>query len=197
MNRFIASLLSWTLILCACTPNIVPPTTFPSEVATSISIPITDTSTIESSMDESSSVNPCGYQWAYNDLPELTAQFDQAVKGLVPNSNSHATAFGENCIGNDGQIVNFLTMETDFYVRVSVESMEEYELFGNWIAVVMQVVEALPDDLTPGPLPGFVEFQFETSISESLVLRIPIQRYRETAQGKTGEELFDLFYTKP
>ena len=142
-------------------------------------------------------MNPCGYQWAYNALPELTVQFDQAVKNLIPNSNSHATAFGENCIGNDGQIVNFLTMETDFYVVVSVPSTDDYETFGNWIADVMQVVDTLPEDLIPGPMPGFVQFQFEKSTSESFGIRVPIQQYNEVAQGKTGKELFDLFYTKP
>ena len=142
-------------------------------------------------------MNPCGYQWAYNDLPELTAQFDQAVKGLIPNSKSHATAFGENCIGNDGQIVMFLTKETDFYVFISVESLEEYEKFGYWVEQVMQVVEAMPDDLIPGPVPGFVQFMFEKSTTESFGVGVPIQQYRETAHGKTGAELFDLFYTKP
>jgi len=142
-------------------------------------------------------MNPCGYQWAYNALPNLTAQFDQAVKNLIPNSNSHATAFGENCIDNDGQIVNFLTMETDFYVVVSLESTDDYETLGNWIAGVMQVVDDLPDDQIPGPKAGFVLFQFEKSTSESFGVQVPIQQYNEVAQGKTGKELFDLFYTKP
>jgi hypothetical protein len=142
-------------------------------------------------------VNPCGYQWAYNDLPELTAQFDQAVKNIIPNSNSRATAYGENCIDNDGQVVNFLTMETDFYVIISVQSLEDHETFGNWIAGVMQVVDTLPDELIPGPMPGFVQFLFEKSPSENFVVGVPIQQYRETAQGKTGKEIFDLFYTKP
>ena len=192
-----ALLLFSTLILCACAPNMASPTTIPTAEPTSTAIPITDVPTIASPSGASSSVNPCGYQWAYNDLPELTAQFDQAVQNLIPNSNSHTTAFGENCIGNDGQIVNFLTKETDFYVRVSVDSLDDYETFGNWIAAVMQAVETLPADRIPGPIPGFVQFLFEKSPSESLGVGVPIKQYRETAQGKKGKELFDLFYTKP
>jgi hypothetical protein len=199
MKRSIASLLFWTLVLCACSPspNIASPTALVAADPTSTSIPITDVATVVSPTDASSSVNLCGYQWAYNDLPELTAQFDQSVKNIIPNSKSHATAFGENCIGNDGQVVQFLTMQTDFYVLVTVESLDEYETFGNWIAGVMQVVEVFPDDVIPGPMPGFVAFQFEKSTTETFGIRIPIQQYRETGQGKTGQELFNLFYTKP
>jgi hypothetical protein len=98
---------------------------------------------------------------------------------------------------NDGQIVNFLTMETDFYVLVAVQSLDEYETFGNRSAAVMQRVETLPDDLIPGPMPGFVEFQFKKSSSESFGVQVPIRQYKEVSQGKTGKGLFDLFYTKP
>jgi hypothetical protein len=119
------------------------------------------------------------------------------VKELIPNSNSHATAFGENCLGNDGQVLKFLAMETDFYVLVSVDSIDDYETFGNWIAQVMQVVNAVPSDLIAGPKPGFVSFRFEKSVSEAIGAIVPIQEYNESANGKTGEELFRMFYTAP
>jgi hypothetical protein len=112
MSQFAPTLVLLTLMLGACSPSLAVTTTPPVTDPTSTSIPISDSPTIASPTD-ASILNPCGYQWAYNDLPELTAQFDQAVQDLIPSSNSHATAFGENCVGNDGQIVNFLTTETD------------------------------------------------------------------------------------
>jgi hypothetical protein len=145
----------------------------------------------------SSSVNECGYQWAYEDTPELSAQFDKAVKDLIPASTSHVTAFGENCINNDGQVVRFLVMETDFYVTASVETLDDYETFGNWLAHVMQVVNGFPPDLIAGSKSGFVEFRFEKNATESISFRVLIQQYNETAYGRTGEELFRFFYTLP
>ena len=119
------------------------------------------------------------------------------IKTLIPNSTSRATAYGENCLGNDGQIVKFLAMETDFYVLATVENLDDYETFGNWIYDVMQVVDGFPPEDLAGPQPGFVEFRFEKSISESIGFRVPIQGFNETAGGKTGEELFRTFYTQP
>ena len=190
MHRFFPALLLLTLILGACSPS---PSLLSTETAPAPTISL---ATEPATLTPVGDIN-CGYQWAYQDLPEVSAQFDQAVKDLIPNSNSHATAFGENCIGADNQVVTFLAMETDFYVIAPVGTLEDHQSFGNWAAGVMQVVNNLPTEMLAGPMPGFVEFRFEKDTSESLILRIPIQQYRETAEGKIGEELFDLFYTKP
>lgn len=119
------------------------------------------------------------------------------VQTLIPNSTSRATAYGENCIGNDGQIVRFLAMETDFYVLAAVENLEDYETFGNWIYDVMLVVDGFPPEDLAGPQPGFVEFRFEKSAAEGIGFRVPVQGFFETAGDKSGEELFRLFYTSP
>lgn len=119
------------------------------------------------------------------------------IKTLVPNSTSRATAYGENCVGNDGQVVRFLAMETDFYVLATVETLDDYETFGNWIYDVMQVVDGFPPEDLTGPQPGFVEFRLEKSPAEGITFRVPIQGFFETAGDKSGEELFRLFYTSP
>ncbi len=87
-------------------------------------------------------------------------------------------------------------METDFHITVSVERLDSYETFGNWIAQGMQVVNDIPSGLIVGSNSGFVEFRFEISISESIGFRVSIKEYNEMAVGKTGEELFWLFYTE-
>ena len=191
MKRTILAVISFLLFLLgACSPDIVTPQAFPAQTFTNTPVP---PPTLTSVPDNTQ----CGYQWAYQDQPQLSAQFDSAVRNLIPNSTSHATAFGENCVAADGQVVSFLAMETDFYVIVSVEKIDEYETFGNWIPQVMQVVNGIPPDRLAGPKPGFVEFRFEKSMTESIGFRVPIQGYSETADGKTGEELFRLFYTNP
>lgn len=188
MNRVLSPLLFLTLILGACSPSLPSTETAPAVPTASsptqpTETPVTDTN--------------CGYQWAYQDLPELSAQFDQAVKSLILQSTSHATAFGENCLGNNGQIIRFLTMGTDFYVRTTVATLDDYQTFGNWIAGVMQVVIDFPPDMIAGPKPGFVEFRFEKSASENVALRVSIQQYKDSAIEITGEELFRMFYTQP
>ena len=179
------TLLFLTLLLVACSTGIPTPT--PADTPQ----PPEPTSTPDATSTQ------CGYQWAYQDLPELSAQFDEATKELIPNSTSHATAFGENCVAADGQVIRFLAMETDFYVIVSVEKMDDYETFGKWITQVMQVVGGLPPDAIAGSKPGFIEFRFEKSTTDGMGFRVPIQGYAEAASGKTGEEIFRLFYKNP
>jgi len=191
MRKVLASFIL-TFVLGACTPNLLVPETTPSTVT----IPAqTEIPTLVPTVD--TTYGGCGYQWAYQDLPELTTQLDYAVKEFAPDSRAHATAFGENCLGADGQVLKFLAMETDFYVFISVEVLNDYQSFGDWIAQVMQVVTGFPPALIIGPKPGFVAFRFEKSESEFVALRVPIQQYKDTALNKSGEELFRMFYTTP
>jgi hypothetical protein len=183
MNRLTKTLLCLTFLLGACTQGISSPTTPPQ--------------TMDISPQPPSSLTECGFQWASNDLPDLTSQFDQAVKNLVPNSTSRTSAFGENCVASDGQVVRFLPMETDFYTVVNVKDLNDHETFGNWIAGVMNIVNGFPSAMLTGPKSGFVEFRFDKNTTESIVLRVPIQQYNETANGITGEELFRMFYPMP
>lgn len=181
------ALLFLTLILGACSTGGSTPQPFSAQIPTEASPPPTD----------NLASTPCGYQWAYQDLPDLTAQFDGMIQTVIPNSASRAAAYGENCIGNDGQVIRFLPMETDFYVTAAVETLDDYETFGDWLYDVMLIVDGIPPEDLAGPQPGFVEFRFEKSPTEALVFRVPIQGYFETAGGKTGEELLRLFYAAP
>ena len=205
------TLLFLTLVLGACTISIPTPQTLPAPTAAeTVSTPSSPKSLatvrtphIDPGPDgefpgttEVPSTTQCGYQWAYQDQPELSMQFDQAIKAIIPNSTSHATAFGENCVTADGQVVRFAAMETDFYVIATVASLDDHVTFGNWIAEVMKTINNFPPDQLVGPNPGFVEYRFEKSGTELINIRVPIQQYNETANGKTGEELFQMFYTE-
>ena len=183
MKRLFHPLLFLTLILSACSSS--------PNISTSEALP---TATFTPDL---SAAAQCAYQWANQDIPELTAQLDTAIKAVIPHSTSRASAFGENCIGNNGRVLRFGAMETDFYVAVSVESLTDYETFGNWIVQAMQAINSMPPDLLMGPNKGFVEFSFKKSSSDAINFRVPIQQYNDSANGISGEKLFRMFYVTP
>ena len=129
-------------------------------------------------------------------MPELNGPFETAIKALDPDAKAWATAFGEDCVYADGH-ATFSAMETDFYIHLPVADLSDFESFGDWIVQAMSIVEGLSHDLIEGPKPGFVEFWFLKSEGEHVIARVPIQKYREEAAGRSGEELFRLFYANP
>lgn len=223
MKRFPFALLSLTLVLCACSTSLPPtdavplapaspppvateltPESFPDSPAllipkftSTLQTPHIDQPTNGNEATITPTYEGCGYQWAYKDMPEINEPFDAAIKSINPDAKAWATAFGEDCIYADGH-ATFGAMETDFYVHVPVGGdLADFESFGNWIVQAMNVIEDLPDDLIAGPMPGFVEFSFIKNDAAHVIVRVPIQKYRDEATGKSGEKLFRLFYTSP
>ena len=138
----------------------------------------------------------CGYQWAYQDDPELSAKLDEAIRQLDPAASAKAQQFGEDCVYEDGHST-FLAKETDFYVRRPIEDLTDKESFGNWMAEVMTIVTQIPREELQGTSYGFVEFWFNKSETEHLVVRVPIQKYLDEGQGKAGNEFLQLFLETP
>jgi len=191
-----ATLLIWILILNACSPAIIvtqaPPVTN-SSIPPLPSLPESTDST--SYLPESqSATEQCTVSWAYSPLKELSGMLDGKVKTLNPTAEARASAFGEDCIYSDGHIV-FHAIETDFYIELPVTDLIDFESFGNWMSQSVLLVNSLSPDKLAGPHTGFVEYSFTKNEYEHLIVRIPIQTYEEKANGKTGEELFRLFYT--
>lgn len=176
-------------------PLSTPPVTVTQESAFA---PPTESPTAEAvvSPSDTPAFQGCSYSWAYLDAPELTQALDAAVKKMDPAASAVATQFGEDCHKGDGS-VTFGAMETDFYIRKPVTDLLAEDAFGNWMHEVMQIVIQIPRDQIPGPNYGFVEFTFEKSESERVILRVPIQEYISNAQELTGAELFQLFISKP
>lgn len=135
----------------------------------------------------------CAYVWAYEDLPEVSAQFDAAVKELIPAANGRAQAFGENCVYGDGH-ADFGAMETDFYVSLEVQNHNDEAALGDQMAKIMtMVLQRFPRASLPGGQDGFVEFTFRTDATDPLILRVPIRTFRDEAQALAGAELFQKF----
>ena len=223
MTRLSKTLLFWTLILCACSPGIIAPEAFPASASTKTPISQPNTITTSEFPTNVTTVIPvrpkivvtvgtpnigqgpdgntqpqtgqCAFSWGQQSLQELTAIFETSIKELNSEASARATAFGEDCNYPDGRKV-FLAMETDFYIDLPVTDLSSFETFGNWIAQTIPVTASLPPDLIEGPHTGFVEYRFMKNNGEQLIVRVPIQEYKNSSQGKTGEGLFQLFYTK-
>lgn len=131
--------------------------------------------------------------WAYHDDPELSAKLDEVVRDLDSSANAHVQLFGEDCIYADGHST-FTTMETDFYVRLSVEDFSSEEALGNWIKQIMDFIIVLPEDEVQGRK-GFVEFSFNKNEDEHLIIRVGISNYLNSAADSDPLEVFQKFYT--
>jgi hypothetical protein len=142
-----------------------------------------------------SSDGQCAYVWAYHDVPELTPKIDTAVLAINPAASARAELYGEDCVYADGHST-FGAMETDFHVRLPADDLTNEEAFGNWMAQVLPLITKIPREEIQGNY-GFVEFWFEKNDTEHVIVRVPLQKYVDEAQGKTGKELFHLFSATP
>jgi len=140
---------------------------------------------------------PCGYQWACQELTEVSIQFDAAIKKSIPHSTSRAVDFGENNFDNKGKIIQFLPRERDFYVTIQTKYSADYAVVGNWIHQAIQVINDPALGLMSGIKPGFVEFNIELNKRENINFRVPIQEYNETSTELSEEDLFRIYYINP
>ncbi len=137
----------------------------------------------------------CSYMWASQDAPELTETISAAVSEINPQASARASLYGENCVYADGH-ADFHVMETDFYISLPVDDLTKQEDMGNWAAQIMSLVLKIPRETIKGN-EGFVEFWFEDNDAERVVVRIPIQKYKDEAQGKSGSALYEMFAPIP
>lgn len=224
MPRISRTLLFLSLVLSACSsaglspeaPPPVPPTYAPTlegESPTAVVLPVITrevlpptkliatlpTPHIEQGPDGAVTAQPsnpesCAYQWAYQDLPELSADFLRSLQELQPEAQGNAFAFGENCIGQDGSVIRFLPMETDFNITLQVSDLANESELGEWIVKVMQVIENVPPDQILGPRPGRVTMTFQSG-GEQNVLSFYIDQYRALPAGLTDAEIFQRLQT--
>lgn len=134
---------------------------------------------------------PCYFVWAYQDLPEISADFQAAVQAILPEAEARANAYGENCVAEDGSYT-FGAMETDFYVTIPVADLTDKETLGAIVEqVLVIVIEQFPYPMVPGPQDGFVEFSFVAG-TETHILRAPILLAKELLEkGLHGAELLE------
>ena len=220
MRRIFVALLFLSLVLVACSPSglstdtapgnpTVIAATPPAESPTDMTLPVitrqilpptkliatVSTPHIEQGPDGPvTSVPPgvegCGYQWAYQDLPELSADFLQSLQQLQPDAQGNAFAFGENCMGGTGRLIRFIPMETDFNITLKVNAITDKAELGGWIVKVMQIIDAIPSEQIVGPRPGRVSIAFESN-GQQEALSFYIDQYHGVSPGLADTEIYD------
>lgn len=138
---------------------------------------------------------PCAYTWAYEDLPEISAELQAAIQSVLPEASAHATAFGEDCVAADGS-ATFGAMQTDFYIRILVTDLNDDAMLGNLIEQLLPIMDQFPRERLRGPKDGFVEFTFFLFGDAQRVIRVPIPLGRELREkGLSGAELIKAIGT--
>lgn len=208
MQRTVRMSLLLTLALSACSVIPASPETVPSVTAeaapplTTSDVPdpklisTVGTPHIEQPPDPERRFTPappepqdCGYQWAYQDLPELSSAFQRSLQTLQPDAQGTAFAFGENCILANGSVGAFLPMETDFNMMLQVSDLKNESDLGEWVVKVMQVISVLPPEWIAGPRPGRVTLVFQ-SAGEEKTISFYINQYQELPAGLSRAEIF-------
>ena len=213
MTRGFCAVLSLVLVLGACTPTPPAPPPLPSTGAADIPSPGIPTSAtsqplsltklvatlstphIEQPPDDPGTLAPtssqgCAYRWAYQDLPDLSSDFQSALQELHPGIKGYAFAFGEDCVHADGT-VTFLPMETDFNITLPVSGLSDEAELGDWIIWVMQVIEDIPPEQIRGPRPGRVSLLFEAGADRTGV-SFYIDQYRALPADLNSAEIFRM-----
>lgn len=218
MQRIFRTFLLWTLIWCACSPGGLSPQAPSSDPArdtpspviltasTTQDIPLTKlvptlaTPHIEQPPDGNlpnagdlsptvdSSAGQCAYQWAYEDLPDLSSDFHQSIQQLQEEAQASAFAFGENCVHADGS-ADFIPMETDFNTTLQVTDLSNEDELGAWIVKIMQVIENIPPDQIVGPRPGRVSIEFRTGDGQ-MFLNFYVDQYQSLSTGLSNAEIY-------
>ncbi|GAB4431799.1 MAG: hypothetical protein Kow002_19960 [Anaerolineales bacterium] len=135
---------------------------------------------------------PCYFNWARQPLPRLSNDLERALKDHIqPQASGRAEAYGENCITEDGQVLRFLAMETDFHVTLKVKDLEDRATLGKLVEQVMAVLESFPADETPGPQTGYVGITFEAKGNELQLWFMIAEAQSLLENGLRGKALFD------
>lgn len=214
MQRVFSTLLFLTLILSACSTGIASPQAVPAsttegtlarpttavpnpKLILTVGTPHID-QPADPLADEVTPISPdpqdCGYQWAYEDLPGLSSNFQQSIQALQSEAQARAYAFGENCIRPDGSVATFLAMETDFEVTLQVDDLANESNLGEWIVKIMEVIESIPQEQIWGPRPGRVSILFQSD-GEQQNVTFYIDQYQKLPPGLNSLEIFKALKT--
>lgn len=210
MQRMFRTLLPWSLFLCACTASGLSPETSspnsltdpPSPVINPASMtrapslasppidqpPDGDVPNTVDSIPTVDSFGQCAYQWAYEDLPDLSSDFQRSIQQLQVEAQASAFAFGENCVHANGS-ADFIPMETDFNITLQVNDLSNEDELGAWIVKVMQVIENVPPDQILGPRPGRVSIEFRSS-TDQMFVNFYVNQYQSLPAGLGNAEVF-------
>ena len=140
---------------------------------------------------EAPSQTDCYFNWASEALPDLSEDFERVLKEVQPQAQGYAEAYGEDCITQDGEVLRFLAMETDFHVTLKVKDLEDKQALGELVEQVLGVLEKFPTNETPGSQSGYLGITFEAKGNEVQLWFKVAEAQSLLEDGMRGEALFD------
>lgn len=137
--------------------------------------------------------NPCAYVWASKDLPELTEELNTLYESVkIPDLQVSVSAFGENCLNEDGSIREFLTRQTDLTYNLQLDASDR-QAVSDSIEKILGVLAIIPENKFPGPNAGEITFQFSDAKGQVATIRGGrmelVSAYKD---GKRGGDLLSL-----
>lgn len=134
----------------------------------------------------------CAWRWATESLPDLSIDVQTAMDSAgLTGISARAEAYGENCITGDGSVDHFATMETDFRVRVKVDSLTDTADLGNLLEQILVVLDQFPPGKTPGPQPGYIGITFTDNKTELNLWFTVLDSDSARARGLQGVDLYN------
>jgi hypothetical protein len=135
----------------------------------------------------------CAFVWSNRTLPDLSTEVNKAFRDQgYAEVQVEASAYGEDCLNTQtNAVVRFSALQTDFFVTVALDAVNDPQEMGEWVETVMRVLEAFPPGKAPGPNPGYVGVAF-TDGTESVDLWFTRTRAANLVkEGLSGGELYD------
>jgi hypothetical protein len=163
-----------------------------ARIATAVASPSTVVSTDILISSTAPTRAPCYFNWATQDLPELTAEVQAAMDDAgLERVTISASAYGENCYANDtNEVQYFAAMQTDFSVTAQVEDIEDGGALGDLTVAIITVLNEYPPGEAPGLMPGQITILFVQGERETR-LTLAVERIAEVlGWGYTGETLW-------
>jgi hypothetical protein len=128
----------------------------------------------------------CVWQWATQDLPEVTRAAQQVLYGVGIEAGSlSASAYGENCLDTAGKVQYFAAMTTDFTLTAQVDDLSDEAAAGKIILIYRRLAQMTG---LPAP-PGYLDMTF-TAQGENRHYRAMFEQIGAAVQqGLTGQTL--------
>jgi hypothetical protein len=129
------------------------------------------------------------------ELYSLSQTVDDAVKTLDPNAEGWVEGLMQDCLDNT-VLTRTIVFGMWFYIDKPTPN-KDFKFFGTWIIDVMNLLDTIPRvDHAVNAQPTLVYFRFYAP-SELLDVTVSIQEYWAKTGGKSGEEVFRMFYAEP
>lgn len=175
------------------TQGVAQPATLEAQVATQADIAQQENATGTAiAITMTPSAEPCAFVPNNIFLPELNDLIAQALEqGEIENVSVTASAYGEDCIGQQSNTVQyFAAQQTDFVVALIFNQLQNRALIGERLAAVLDVLLTLPEDQVPGPNPGQLTINVQSDENITLTISSDMAAARAArADNLTGEDL--------